>query len=68
VNANDLQFGDLFAQRPPFQVPKYQRSYVDAWIDGHRLGGGSSWTKEIETALADADFVLALLTPGSYVS
>jgi hypothetical protein len=31
VNANDLQFGDLFAQRPPFQVPKYQRSY--AWED-----------------------------------
>jgi hypothetical protein len=27
--ANDLPFGDLFAQRPPFQVPKYQRSY--AW-------------------------------------
>lgn len=31
MNANDLQFGDLFAQRPPFQVPKYQRSY--AWED-----------------------------------
>jgi len=29
--ANDLPFGDLFAQRPPFQVPKYQRSY--AWED-----------------------------------
>src|SRR5580704_281547 len=27
--ANDLSFGDLFAQRPPFQVPKYQRAY--AW-------------------------------------
>lgn len=31
MRANDLQFGDLFAQRPPFQVPKYQRSY--AWED-----------------------------------
>src|SRR5260370_8006040 len=31
VNANDLRFGEVFAQRPPFQVPKYQRSY--AWED-----------------------------------
>lgn len=29
--ANDLAFSDLFAQRSPFQVPKYQRSY--AWAD-----------------------------------
>jgi Protein of unknown function DUF262/Protein of unknown function (DUF1524) len=29
--ANDLAFIDLFAQRSPFQVPKYQRSY--AWGD-----------------------------------
>jgi len=29
--ANDLSFGELFLQRSPFQVPKYQRSY--AWED-----------------------------------
>src|SRR5271157_365363 len=41
---------------------------LDAWLDKQRLRGGASWTKDIETALDDADFVLALLTPGSYVS
>src|SRR5664280_2594018 len=40
----------------------------DAWLDRQRLRGGSSWTKEIETALDEADYVLALLTPGSYAS
>ena len=40
----------------------------DPWLDKQRLHGGSSWTKDIETALDKADFVLALLTPGSYVS
>ncbi len=40
----------------------------DAWLDAGRLRGGSSWTKDIETALDKANFVLALLTPGSYVS
>ena len=40
----------------------------DAWLDKQRIRGGSSWTKEIETALDEADFVLALLTPGSYAS
>ena len=29
--ANDLALSDLFAQRSPFHVPKYQRSY--AWAD-----------------------------------
>lgn len=29
--ANDLSLGELFLQRSPFQVPKYQRSY--AWED-----------------------------------
>jgi hypothetical protein len=41
---------------------------LDAWLDKQRLRGGSTWTKEIEGALDNADFVLALLTPGSYVS
>jgi WD40 repeat protein len=41
---------------------------LDAWLDSQRLRGGSSWTTEIETALDASDVVLALLTPGSYVS
>jgi len=40
----------------------------DAWLDRQRLRGGSSWTTEIETALDASDVVLALLTPGSYIS
>jgi WD40 repeat protein len=40
----------------------------DAWLDTQRIRGGSTWSKEIETALDEADFVLALLTPGSYAS
>jgi hypothetical protein len=40
----------------------------DAWLDTERIRGGSTWTKEIETAIDDADYVLALLTPGSYAS
>jgi hypothetical protein len=41
---------------------------LDAWLDAQRLRGGASWTKEIEAALDEATYVLALLTPGSYVS
>ena len=40
----------------------------DAWLDMHRIRGGSTWTKAIETAIDEADYVLALLTPGSYAS
>ena len=40
----------------------------DAWLDTHRIRGGSTWTTEIETAIDEADYVLALLTPGSYAS
>src|SRR3954447_22200738 len=38
------------------------------WLDRSRLVAGSTWSKEIEDALDDAEVVLALLTPGSYVS
>ena len=38
----------------------------DAWLDKQRLAGGVVWTTEIEAALDNAEFVLALLTPGSY--
>lgn len=40
----------------------------DAWLDRQRIAGGAVWTSEIETALDAAEFVLALLTPGSYAS
>ena len=40
----------------------------DTWLDKQRLAGGASWTKDIETALDEAEYVLALMTTGSYVS
>ncbi|MBZ5622716.1 MAG: TIR domain-containing protein, partial [Acidobacteriia bacterium] len=40
----------------------------DVWLDAHRIGGGDSWTVEIEEAIDRAQVVLALLTPGSYSS
>jgi len=40
----------------------------DAWLDTQRIGGGATWTTEIEHALDEAEFVLALMTSGSYVS
>ncbi len=40
----------------------------DAWLDTQRIAGGATWTTDIEHALDDAEFVLALMTSGSYVS
>ena len=40
----------------------------DAWLDTQRIAGGAIWTDEIELALDEAEYVVALLTPGSYVS
>src|SRR2546422_379845 len=40
----------------------------DVWLDTERIGGGASWTVEIEEAIDRAQVVLALLTPGSYSS
>src|SRR5712692_3501947 len=40
----------------------------DVWLDTQRIGGGASWTVEIEEAIGRAQVVLALLTPGSYSS
>jgi WD40 repeat protein len=45
-----------------------RKKRYDAWVDTHRIRGGSTWTTEIETAIDEADYVLALLTPGSYAS
>src|SRR5271157_3276355 len=41
---------------------------VDAWLDTQRLAGGAAWTSEIERAIDASQVVLALMTPGSYVS
>jgi hypothetical protein len=40
----------------------------EVWLDTQRIEGGAMWTTKIETALDEAECVLALLTPGSYVS
>lgn len=40
----------------------------EAWLDTQRIGGGAVWTKEIEAALDEAEYVIALLTNGSYLS
>src|SRR5271157_1095273 len=40
----------------------------DAWLDTQRIDGGATWTKEIEDALDQSNYLLALLTQGSYVS
>src|SRR5271166_6696557 len=40
----------------------------DAWLDTQRIAGGAVWTDEIEVALDQAEYVVALLTQGSYVS
>jgi len=40
----------------------------DPWLDTQRLLGGATWTADIERALDEAEFVLALMTSGSYVS
>ena len=40
----------------------------EVWVDTERIGGGVSWTVEIEEAIERAQVVLALLTPGSYTS
>ena len=40
----------------------------DVWLDTNRLVRGASWTVEVEKAIDDCDVLLALLSPGSYVS
>src|SRR5687768_6176583 len=40
----------------------------DVWLDTRRLQGGASWTEELELAIDGCDVVLAVLTPGSYIS
>src|SRR5262245_27124265 len=40
----------------------------DIWFDNQRLTAGDIWSREIEDAIDHASVVLALLSPGSYVS
>jgi hypothetical protein len=40
----------------------------EAWLDTERIKSGATWTTDIEHALDDAEFVLALMTSGSYRS
>ena len=40
----------------------------DVWLDLARLNGGASWTVEIEQALDRSEFVVAILSRGSYLS
>jgi hypothetical protein len=44
-----------------------EKGYV-VWLDVARLGGGSDWSKEIESEIDKADVVLALLSAGSFES
>ncbi len=40
----------------------------DAWLDTQRLAGGAVWTADIEQAIDNSRVLLALMTPGSYIS
>lgn len=57
--------GAELAQR--LQADLQQRGY-EPWLDKQRIEGGASWTNSIEEAIDAADYLLALLTPGSYRS
>src|ERR1019366_2356103 len=57
--------GAALAQR--LQKDLKERGY-DAWLDMQRIKGGATWTTDIEHALDEAEYVLALMTSGSYVS
>jgi predicted nucleic acid-binding Zn-ribbon protein len=57
--------GAALAQR--LQKDLHEQGF-DAWLDTQRILGGATWTTEIEVALDRAEYVVALLTQGSYVS
>ncbi len=40
----------------------------DAWLDTQRLTGGVVWSAEIESEIKTRQVVIALMSPGSYVS
>jgi hypothetical protein len=45
-----------------------QRADCKVWLDTERIRGGASWSKDIEGALNGCEVLVAVLTPGSYVS
>ena len=40
----------------------------DVWLDLAEIAVGASWSRDIESAIENSDILLALLSPGSYVS
>jgi hypothetical protein len=59
-----------FFLKPPSEQPRVFISYArkDGAALAQRITGGAVWTDEIEVALDRAEYVVALLTQGSYVS
>src|SRR5271157_2027485 len=57
--------GAALAQRLKYDL---ENNGFDAWLDTRRIASGAVWTNEIEVALDRAEYVVALLTQGSYVS
>ena len=40
----------------------------NTWLDTSEIAAGASWSRDIEKAIETCDLMIALLTPGSYVS
>jgi hypothetical protein len=45
-----------------------QEAGCEVWLDTTDIRGGASWSKDIEAALNNCDVLVAVMTPGSYVS
>ena len=62
-----------YARKDGADAAQSLRSALEAadhtvWLDTERIKGGASWSKKIEAALNECDVLIAVLTPGSYVS
>jgi len=57
--------GAVLAQRLQSDLTK---EGFEIWLDTQRISGGATWTIEIETALDRANYVVVLMSHGSYVS
>lgn len=57
--------GAAFAQR--LQEDLKEQGF-DAWLDTQRIRGGRVWSTEIEEAIKLCSVMIALMSPGSYVS
>ena len=56
------------AARLATELQRDLQSEHDVWLDTNRIAGGCSWTVEVEKAIDNCEVLLALLSPGSYVS